>query len=416
MTVSLVETLADRQEAARRRFAETGFPTLHDEAWRFTDVAPIAKARFTPAPEATLTPGAIAPYAFGKEEGVRITFVNGRPSLALSRSQGRPKGAVFLPLSEARKHPVHAERIERHLGTLADDANPFVNWNTGHATEGAYIYVPRGVEVEPTVHLLYVTAPGAAAALIQPRNLIIVEDNARLELVEHYAGLESGAYLVNPVTEAVVGANAELVHHKVQREGTEAWHVGAIGVRQERDARYYGFSAAVGARIGRTDIRSVFAGPGGEAVLNGLYLVRGDQLIDHHTRIEHREPNCASRELYKGVLKDRGHGVFNGQVYVTPEAQKTDGKQTNRNLLLSDHARVDTKPELEIFADDVKCTHGATVGRLEKMPLFYLESRGIGKTLATRMLTYAFAAEVLADLSIPPVKAQLEAVLSEWLG
>lgn len=416
MTVALSESLADRQEAARRRFAERGFPTLREEAWRFTDVGPIAKARFIPAPAATLTPGTIAPYAFGKEEGVRMTFVNGRPSLALSRSQGRPAGAVYLPLSEALKYPEHAARIERHLGTLADSSNPFVDWNTGHATEGAYLLVPRGAETGTTVHLLYVTAPGAEGALIQPRNLIIVEDGARLELVEHYVGLEEGAYLVNPVTEAVVGRNAELVHYKVQREGPAAWHVGAIGVSQERDSRYFSFSAAVGSRIGRTDIGSVFAGPGGEAVLNGLYLVRGEQLIDHHTRILHREPNCASRELYKGVLKDRGHGVFNGQVYVTPEAQKTDGKQTNRNLLLSDTARVDTKPELEIFADDVKCTHGATVGRLDTMPLFYLESRGIGKKLAARMLTYAFAAEVLAGLSIPPVKAQLETILAEWLG
>jgi Fe-S cluster assembly protein SufD len=416
VTTALVETLADRQEEARRRFAERGFPSLHDEAWRFTDVSPIAKARFRAAPEGKLTPGTIAPFAFGKEEGVRITFVNGRPSLALSRSQGRPKGAVFLPLSEAFKHPEHAARIERHLGTLADTNNPFVDWNTGHATEGAYIFVPRGVEVDPTVHLLYVMAPGSESALVHPRNLILVEDGARLELVEQYVGLEAGPYMVNPVTEAVVGRNAELVHYKVQREGASAWHVGAVGVKQERDSRYFSFSGAIGAKIGRTDIRTVFAGPGGESVLNGLYLVRGDQTIDHHTRIEHREPNCASRELYKGVLTGRGHGVFNGQVYVTPEAQKTDGKQTNRNLLLSDTARVDTKPELEIFADDVKCTHGATVGRLDKMPLFYLESRGIGPALAARMLTFAFAAEVLADLSIPPVKAQLETLLGEWLG
>jgi Fe-S cluster assembly protein SufD len=416
VTASLVESLAERQEEARRRFAESGFPTLRDEAWRFTDIAPIAAARFHAAPEATLTPGTIAPYGFGKDEGIRLTFVNGRPSLPLSRSEGRPKGMVVLPLSEALKHPAHAARIERHLGTLADAANPFVNWNLGHATEGAYLFVPHGVQVVPTVHLLFVTAPGAEGALIQPRNLLIVEEGARLQVVEHYVGLEAGPYLVNPVTEAVVGRNAELVHQKVQREGPAAWHVGAIGAVQERDARYRGFSAAVGGRIGRTDIKTVFAGPGGECVLNGLYLVRGQQLIDHHTRIEHREPNCASRELYKGVLKEKGHGVFNGQVYVTPEAQKTDGKQTNRNLVLSDGARVDTKPELEIFADDVKCTHGATVGRLERLPLFYLESRGIGPELATRMLTYAFAAEVLADLPIAPVRAQLESLLAEWLG
>ena len=416
MTAVLVDSLVGRQEEARRRFTESGFPTTREEAWRFTDISAIAEARLGPAPAATLTAGAIAPYTFGKDEGIRITFVNGVPTLALSRSRGRPKGVTVLPLSEALRHPAHAARIGRHLGTLADASNPFVNWNAGFGTEGAYVFVPRGVEVDPIIHLQYVVAAGARNALIQPRNLVILEENARLRLVEQYVGLEDGSYLVNPVTEAVVGRNAELVHHKVQREGTAAWHVGAIAVRQERDARYYGFSAAIGARIGRTDIRTVFAGPGGEAVLNGLYLVRGDQLIDHHTRIEHREPNCASRELYKGVLKDRGHGVFNGQVYVTPEAQKTDGKQTNRNLVLSDGARVDTKPELEIFADDVKCTHGATVGRLEKLPLFYLESRGIGPVLATKMLTYAFAAEVLADLAIEPVRLQLEAVLGEWLG
>lgn len=415
VTAALVESMAGRQEEARRRFAESGFPTTRQEAWRFTDISPIAKARFIAAPEGKLTAGAIAPYAFGNDEGIRITFVNGRPSLPLSRSQGRPTGMVVLPLSEALKYPAHAARIERHLGTLDDEANPFVNWNTGHATEGAYIYVPRGVQVKPTVHLLFVTAPGAAGALMQPRNLIIVEDGARATVVEHFAGLEEGAYLVNPVTEAVIGRNAELTHYKVQREGLAGWHVGAIAVRQERDSRYHGFSAATGGRIARTDIRTVFAGPGGESTLNGLYLVRGDQLIDHHTRIEHREPNCASRELYKGVLDGRGHAVFNGQVYVTPEAQKTDGKQTNRNLVLSDGAKVDTKPELEIFADDVKCTHGATVGRLERLPLFYLESRGIGAQLATRMLTFAFAAEVLADLKVAPVRAQLESLLTAWL-
>ena len=409
--------LAARRAAAVQRFTEVGFPTTRQEAWRFTDVAPIANAAFAPAPVVALTPGTIAPYTFGAEEGVRLVFVNGHHSAALSLSPALPAGVAVLPLSAALAHPEHARRIEQHLGSLADVAeNPFVALNTGYATEGAYVFVPKGTDLALNVHLMFVTAPGAAGTVSHPRNLVILEEGARLELVEQFVGLDDGAYFVNPVTESVVGANAEFVHYKVQREGLGAWHVGALVARQARDARYFGFSAAVGASIGRTDIRTVFAGPGGETVLNGLYLVRGDQLIDHHTRIEHREPNCASRELYKGVLTGRGHGVFNGQVYVTPEAQKTDGKQTNRNLILSDTARVDTKPELEIFADDVKCTHGATVGRLDKMPLFYLESRGIGPALAARMLTFAFAAEVLADLSIPPVKTQLETLLGEWLG
>ena len=409
--------LASRRAAALQHFTEVGFPNTRQEAWRFTDISPIANAAFTPASAATLTPGAIAPYVFGSDEGVRLVFVNGHYDAALSLTPTLPAGVAVLPLSAALADPAHAKRIEKYLGTLADiTTDPFIALNTGYATEGAYLFVPNGIDLGPNVHLLFVTARGAAGTVAHPRNLIILEDGARAEVVEQVVGLDDDAYFVNPVTESVVGANAELVHYKVQREGLGAWHVGALAARQARDARYYGFSAAIGSAIGRTDIRTVFAGPGGEAVLNGLYLVRGDQLIDHHTRIEHREPNCASRELYKGVLDGRGHAVFNGQVYVTPEAQKTDGKQTNRNLVLSNGARVDTKPELEIFADDVKCTHGATVGRLEKMSLFYLESRGIGPTLATRMLTYAFAAEVLSSLSIPPVRTQLEALLGEWLG
>jgi Fe-S cluster assembly protein SufD len=399
------------------RFAEVGFPTTRQEAWRFTDVSRIADTTFVPAPQATVTPGAIAPYTFGVAEGIRLVFVNGRYDAGLSQLPALPVGVTVLPLSTALATPEHAARIEKHFGTVAAvDENPFVALNTAYATEGAYVSIPKGCDLEPDIHLLFVTATGAAGTVAHPRNLILIEDGARAEVVEQYVGLDHAGYFVNPVTETVVGANAELVHYKVQREGLGAWHVGAIANRQSRDARYFNFSAAIGASIGRTDIRSVFAGPGAEAVLNGLYLVRGDQLIDHHTRIEHREPNCASRELYKGVLDGRGHAVFNGQVYVTPEAQKTDGKQTNRNLVLSDGAKVDTKPELEIFADDVKCTHGATVGRLDRVPLFYLESRGIGPTLATRMLTYAFAAEVLADLAIEPVRTQLETLLGEWLG
>ena len=409
-----LRTLRDR---GRERFAAVGFPTTRQEEWRFTDVSKIAEAAFAAAPRATLTPGGIAPYAFGSDEGVRLVFVNGHFDASLSQRPALPAGVAVMPLSEALADPAHAARIEKHLGAVADvDGNPFVALNAGYAAEGAYVHVPKDLDLAPDVHLLFVTATGMAGTVAHPRNLILIEDGARAEVVEQYVGLDDSAYFVNPVTESVVGANAELVHYKVQREGLGAWHVGALANRQARDARYFNFSAAVGASIGRTDIRTVFAGPGAEAVLNGLYLVRGDQLIDHHTRIEHREPNCASRELYKGVLDGRGHAVFNGQVYVTPEAQKTDGKQTNRNLVLSDGAKVDTKPELEIFADDVKCTHGATVGRLEKLPLFYLESRGIGPTLATKMLTFAFAAEVLADLAIDPVRAQLEALLGEWLG
>jgi Fe-S cluster assembly protein SufD len=400
------------RERGAARFAEAGFPTLRDEDWRFTDVSPIAKATFAPAPAAAaVSAGAIAPFAFGTE-GVRLAFVNGRFAPSLSLRPGLPAGVTVAPLSEA----AGSDLVARRAGTLAPvELTPFVALNAALHGDGAVVHVPAGTALEPVVHLLFIAGPDAAGTMAHPRNLVLVERGASARVVEHYVSLSGDEYFVNAATEVELGDNAELTHYQVQRQGPRAFHVAAIGARQGRDSRYHGFNASVGGRIGRNDVRAVFAGPGGECTLNGLYLTRGDQLIDNHTAIEHREPNCGSRELYKGVLAGRSHAVFNGKVLVTPEAQKTDGKQTNRNLMLSDGAKVDTKPQLEIFADDVKCTHGATVGRLEQLPLFYLESRGIGRVLGEKILTYAFAAEVLQGLTVDPVRAQLEALVASWL-
>ena len=405
------------REQAMGRFGEVGFPTLRDEDWRFTDIGPVTKASFaTPPAGAAVSAGAIAPFAFGAHEGVRLAFVDGRYDPALSVRPALPGGVTAAPLSEILGTPAAASLLEPRLGTLARaEMTPFVALNTALFSDGAVVHVPAGAAVAPVIHLLFVSSGEAAGTMAHLRNLFVLGRGASAKVVEHYVSLSDGEYLVNAATEVDLGDNAELTHYQVQRQGPRAFHLAAINARQGRDSRYHGFSAASGGRIARNDTRTVFAGPGGECTLNGLYLGRADQLVDNHTAIEHREPNCGSRELYKGILTGRSHAVFNGKVLVTPEAQKTDGKQTNRNLVLSDGARVDTKPQLEIFADDVKCTHGATVGRLEQIPLFYLESRGIGPALGQKILTYAFAAEMLTGLSIDPVRAQLEALVAAWL-
>ncbi len=281
--------------------------------------------------------------------------------------------------------------------------------------DGTFLYVPRNTVLPGPVHLLFLTDPVEEDGSTHPRNLLVADEGAEGYVVESYGALADGGYFTNAMTEVRVGPNAFLGHCKVQRESEAAWHVGTCEVRQARDSRFRSFSCALGGRVSRTNIYSVMDGTGALCTMNGLYMGHGDQHIDHQTRIEHAQPGCASREVYKGVLDGSSHGVFNGKVYVRPEAQQTDGKQTNKNLLLSEKARVDTKPQLEIFADDVKCTHGATVGTLDELSLFYMESRGIADRMARKMLTYGFAAEVLAEVQVPDVRQRLEQLVFQRL-
>jgi Fe-S cluster assembly protein SufD len=274
--------------------------------------------------------------------------------------------------------------------------------------DGVVIHVPKGVELERPIHALFVADAHAARTVMHPRNLILVDPQAKATVVESYVSTSDAAYFTNAVTEVSVGDGATLSHYKLQREGRRAFHVGTIEAVQERDSHYVSFSFATGASLSRSNIYTALAGEGCGSTLNGLYMLDGEQHCDHQTRIEHAEPNCFSREVYKGVLDGRSHGVFNGKVYVHPVAQKTDGKQTNNTLLLSKDAQVDTKPQLEIFADDVKCTHGATIGRLDEMALFYMKSRGVDAETARRLLIYAFAADVLETIERAEVRERLE--------
>jgi Fe-S cluster assembly protein SufD len=391
------------------RFEELGFPGTRNEDWHFTSVTPIVERDFAPITSRTgeVTAGQLAAYSFGATDWHTLVFVNGRFSAELSRTAGLPDGVQVLPLERAYDElPL---LLERHVGRITSmDAHTFTALNTAFINDGAVVYVQADVEVARPIHLLFASDRNAVDGVAQPRNLIVLDRFAKATVIESYVGLADGAYFTNAVTEATIGDGATLTHLKLQRESEQAFHVGTFDARQSRDSHLVSFSFATGAKLSRTNIYTELRGDGCGATLNGLYLGDDAQHIDHQTRIEHVAPNCYSRELYKGILDGSAHGVFNGKVYVHPEAQKTDGKQTNQTLLLSEKAQIDTKPQLEIFADDVKCTHGATVGRLDETSLFYMKSRGINARTARELLTYAFAADVLETIELAEVREGLE--------
>jgi Fe-S cluster assembly protein SufD len=400
--------------SAITRFEELGFPSTRNEDWHFTSVAPIADRDFAPLTAATshVSAAQLAPFTFGASGWHTLVFVNGRYDASLSSAAELPDGVSVLPL--ARAYDELPLLLEEHVGRIASiDAHTFTALNTAFINDGAVVHVGKDVEVARPIHLLYVSDEKAVDGVAQPRNLIVLDRFAKATVIESYVTVARGAgpYFTNTVTEATIGEGATLTHLKLQRESAQAYHVGTLDVRQARDSHLVSFSFAIGASLSRTNVYTELRGEGCGATLNGLYLGDDRQHIDHQTRIEHVAPNCYSRELYKGILDGASHGVFNGKVYVHPAAQKTDGKQTNNTLLLSERAQIDTKPQLEIFADDVKCTHGATVGRLDETSLFYMKSRGINARTARELLTYAFAADVLETIELAEVREGLEAAV-----
>jgi Fe-S cluster assembly protein SufD len=397
-------------------FLTHGFPTTKNEDWHFTSVARIAESDFLTltAPGGDVDRDDLAQFGFGQAEWRTLAFVNGRFDPRLSDLDGLPAGVRVLPLDSAwREMP---ELLERYVGKIASFDEPgqaFTALNTAYMVDGAVVHVAKDVSVDQPIHLLFISDAMAARGVMYPRNLIVVDRNAKATVLETYASTGEAHYFTNAVTEVAIGDGATLNHVKLQRESQRAFHVGTIDVRQARDSHYVSFSFGVGGSLSRSNVYTLLGGEGCGATLNGLYMLDGDQHMDHQTRIEHAEPSCYSREVYKGVLDGTSHGVFNGKVYVQPVAQKTDGKQTNNTLLLSDKAQVDTKPQLEIFADDVKCTHGATIGRLDETALFYMKSRGVNREFARRLLTYAFAADVIETIEVEAVREGLEKLTLE---
>jgi Fe-S cluster assembly protein SufD len=400
----------EARRAAIDQFAALGFPTPALEAWRYTNVDLIAAHGFGAAPATTngLTAAAAEQLTYGLG-GTRIVFVNGhlRPDLStVGPEAGVRAGSLEALLAE------DPGAAEPHLGRIADLARrAFPALNAALTMGGAAIVVPRGTIVAVPIHLIFAARPGGERIVAHPRNLILAGEGSQVTVVETYVGLAAGVAWHNALTEIVLESGARLRHVRVQRQGDDELHTSAVAVEVGRDASFSSHVVTMGGRLTRNDLDVVLAAEGAECSLDGLYLLAGAQHLDNHTHIDHARPHGTSRELYKGVLSGASRGVFNGRILVRKDAQKTDARQTNRNLLLSDEALVDTKPELEIFADDVKCTHGATIGQLDEAALFYLRSRGLSPEVGRSLLIHAFAAEVIGRIPLLPLRAGLEADL-----
>jgi Fe-S cluster assembly protein SufD len=445
-----IREIAALRQAAITRFAALGFPTTRQEEWRYTNLAPLARAAFQRAPAPArlegggaprLGPGAVARWSF--DAAATLVFVDGQFAPELSTGAGGAGGERPLPpgvevTSLAAVLAREPGRITPWLGrhTSFQD-QPFVALNTAFLHDGAVVLLPRGAVLERPVHLLYLSTPfpvapvrrsrhagasagaravaaakpavPARATVSYPRNLIVAGEGSQLTVVETYAG--EGAYFTCGVTELVAGPGAVVDHYKVQRESREAYHLATLQVYGDRASAISSHSISLGGGLVRNDVNALLDGEGIDCILNGLYLADGRQLVDNHMRVEHAKAHCASHELYKGILDGKARTVFNGLIHVHPGAQKTDAKQSNRNLLLSADAIANSNPRLEIFADDVRCTHGSTVGQLDADAVFYLRSRGIGEAAARSLLTYAFASDIVARIKVEAVRHDLEEYL-----
>jgi len=405
------EALQRLRTSALEKFTALGFPTTRLEDWKYTNVAALAKTPFRlPADVSPTTLSTAQLELMRLRLGPELVFVNGRYAPDLSEASTLPSGAEAMSLAKAlAKQP---DRVLPRLGSCVDYENSsFTALNTAFIQDGAFVYVPKGVAVGGVIHLIFFASPGGETTIAHPRTLIVAEESGEVTVVETYVGFSASAYCTNAVTEIHVGANAHVRHCKLQEEADSAYHVATIQAHQDADSRFTSQSVSLGGGLVRNDIQTVLAGSGSECILDGLYLASGRQHVDHHTTIDHAEPRCSSREVYKGILDGQATGVFNGKVVVRPEAQKSDAGQTNKNLLLSGSAVINTKPQLEIFADDVKCSHGATIGRLDDDALFFLRARGIGRDDARRLLIHAFASEVIQRIDVDPLRARLEQVV-----
>jgi Fe-S cluster assembly protein SufD len=399
---------------AMKRFREIGMPVARElsfplkEDWIYTDLRKIADTPYHTEPvEAGLDEAALAPYEFGRNDWHRLVFVNGLYSSALSRVTDLPRGTVVTSLAEALLE--HPDLVHPHLACHANfEQSGLTALNTALFEDGLFVYVPRGGILETPVHVHYVTTGHETAVAAHPRTLITAGDGANLKVVESYSGLTDQAYLTNAVTEIAVGRDGHVDHYRINREGAGAAHVSTTQLHLEGNGRISTFNMSMGGTLTRNDTNARLAGEHAVVRMNGLYLVTGDQHVDNHTAIDHAVPNCDSYEVYKGILEGRSRGVFNGKVFVHQDAQETDAKQLNKNLMLSPDAMIHTKPQLEIYADQVKCTHGATVGQLDDDQIFYLRTRGLSHDSACNLLTYGFAADLIRRLGIDEVRSSLD--------
>ncbi len=389
-------------------FAELGFPSTHDEEWKYTNIAPLVSVPFAPA-RVKLSEEIrrrIERLPLADLGCSRLTFFNGRYVPELSKLRDVPKGLKAGSLASAFKN--HGALLERHLARYADArTHAFVALNTAFFEDGAFVEVPKGAVLRKPLHILQISLGGGRTTVSYPRNLIVVGSTGQATIIETFFSLAEEAIFTNTVTEIVAAEGALVDYCKVQQESTAALHYARVQVQQERSSTAATHSIQLGGALTREEVQTVLAGEGAESLLHGLYVITGQQHVDNHTAIDHAQPHCSSREVYKGVLEGKSQGVFNGKIIVRPDAQKTDSKQSNKNLLLSEDAIINTKPQLEIFADDVKCTHGATIGQIDPEAVFYLRSRGIAVDEAKSLLTYAFANDVMERIKFQPLRERL---------
>ena len=405
------------RKAGISSFEELGFPTLQHEDWRYTNIAPIARLPFKPVFEADDDGDAGKARdraAFATLSGCRLVFVDGHYSAKLSSLVPLPAGVKVANLAAALAGD--SALVEKHLGRYAQTQDSaFAALNQAFFFDGAFVHVPAGVVLPEPIQFVFIATAKPPGATILPRNLIIAEADSKVTVIENYISSGSAAYFTNAVTEIVAGDRSTVEFLKCQDEATDAFHIATIQGQLGGASNVKIHSFALGARLSRNNIRARLAGEGLECILNGLYLAKDEQVADHHMIVEHVEPHCASHEYFNGILDDKSKGVFHGRIHVHRIAQKTDAKQTNKNLLLSDDATADTKPQLEIYADAVKCTHGATVGQLNDESIFYLRSRGIGTETARRMLIHAFAGEIIERIRCEPVRVELDRIVWDRL-
>jgi Fe-S cluster assembly protein SufD len=400
---------------AADRFDRVGFPSTTEEEWRNTSVAPIARTRFHPAPAAvTHAANALADRYRFDIDAIELIFVNGRLAPKLASQPRLPVGVRVSSLAAAiESDPATIRAVLAKHATI--ESNPFVALNSADIADGALVHLQAGVELDRPIHLLFLSTPGDKPSVCHPRVLIIADQNAQASVVESYVG-GAGPYFTNAVTEIALGQGARVDHCKFHHEGPDAFHVSTTAISLAQSSSFISHNATLGGLLTRNDLSVRLAGQGAQATLNGLVVAANRQHVDNHLFLDHAAANCQSHEIYKHVLADKSTGVFKGRILVRPGAQKTDAKQTSKSLLLSDDAVMHSQPALEIYADDVKCTHGSTTGPVDDDLVFYLQSRGISKAAAHHLLTYAFAADITRRIRVEPVRNRVEDFLARQHG
>lgn len=396
-------------------FRATGFPTTRHEDWRFTNISAIVQTNFQLNRNGHRLPTKHQVESYRISGAVcQLTFVDGRFLPQLSSPAALPKGVTVAGL--AAQLASKPQQVEPHLGRyLNTQRDAFAALNTAFLEDGGFVHMAKNTVLEEPIHLLFVSTAHEAPTMSHPRNLIVVEEGSQATIIEEYVSLGGAPALCNTATELIAGDNAVVSHYMIGREDVEAFNVSTLRMEQGRSSSIASHSVLIGGALVRNNVHPVLAGEGAECLINGLFIGNGSQHLDNYMLVEHAQPHCGSRQFYNGILDGSAHGVFHGRIVVHKDAQKTDAKQTNRNLLLSAQAQIDTKPQLEIYADDVKCTHGATIGQIEENPLFYLRSRGIDEASARRLLLLAFASECLDRMKEGPARNHVETLIHAHL-